>query len=165
MPYWLEKAYTYLGLAEVKGPKHNPKIVEMWKRIRAPFTDDETPWCAALVGGVLEECGIRSTRSAAARSYLKWGIPLSGAARGAVVVFWRKSPTGPYGHVAFVVGKDAYGNIMVIGGNQGDRVSIAAFDPVRIIGYRWPEGEPLPAAGWATLPVVNSTGEVSTNEA
>jgi len=165
MPHWLETALKYLGLAEVKGPKHNPTIVKWWRLIRAPFTDDETAWCAAFVGGVLAEAGIRSSRSAAARSYLKWGTPLPGPAVGAVVVFWRKSPASPFGHVAFVVGRDAYGNLMALGGNQGDKVSIAPFDPDRVLAYRWPEGEPLPAAGWLTLPMVQSDGKASANEA
>lgn len=162
---WLDKAKTYLGLSEVPGKAHNPKILGWWKAIRATFTDDETPWCATFVGGVLEECGIRSSRSAAARSYLKWGFPLGGPAVGAVVVFWRGSPKSAAGHVGFVVGKDKAGNLMVLGGNQGDKVSIAAFSPMHALDFRWPDSKNLPLCSWVNLPLINHKGELSTNEA
>jgi uncharacterized protein (TIGR02594 family) len=166
MPRWIDVAKQYLGTAEVKGAKHNPRILKWWAAIRAPFTDDETPWCAAFVGGVLEECGIRSSRSASARSYSGWGLPLSNPALGCVVVFWRGSPTGWSGHVGFVVGKDAAGNLMVLGGNQGDKVTIAAFPASRVVGYRWPEKEFAPVMrGLENLPVLASNGQLSTNEA
>lgn len=152
---WLDKAKTYLGLSEVPGKKHNSKILEWWQAIHAIFTDDETPWCAAFVGGVLEECGIKSSRSAAARSYLDWGNKIAGPAVGCVVVFWRKFLGSGSGHVGFVVGKDAFGNLLVLGGNQGDKVSILPFNPKRVLDYRWPNGQPLPMCGYNSLPVLD----------
>lgn len=158
-PAWLSKARTYLGQKEIKGAKHNPMILRMWTLIRAPFTDDETPWCAGFVGGVLEEVGIKSSRSAAARSYLKWGVKISKPEIGAIVVFER----GPVnGHVGFIVGKDAKGNLLVLGGNQGDMVKISPFATGRVLGYRWPAGVPLPGTG---IPVLISGEALSTNEA
>ena len=55
------------------------------------------------------------------------------------------------GHVGFVVGRDATGNIMVLGGNQSDAVNVRAFPASRVTGYRWPTGVPAPAAGLAQL--------------
>lgn len=50
-PKWLVEARRYIGEREIKGPKHNPKILQMWKDIkRGGIKDDETPWCAAFVG-------------------------------------------------------------------------------------------------------------------
>tara|TARA_Y100001973_G_scaffold106643_1_gene186062 strand:- start:8928 stop:9578 length:651 start_codon:yes stop_codon:yes gene_type:complete len=165
-PSWLNVAFSYLGLKEIKGSKHNEEILEFWRRIGVPFKDDETPWCAGYVGGVLEESAIQSSRSAAARSYVNWGVGLEGPAVGCVVVFWRGSPQGWSGHVGFVVGKDQRGNLMVIGGNQGDAVNVKPFDTSRVLAYRWPKPEKLPAkTGFETLPVVKSDGRVSTNEA
>lgn len=166
MPSWVDVAKQYLGTSEVKGGKHNPRILKWWAAIRAPFTDDETPWCAAFVGGVLEECGIKSSRSASARSYCNWGRFLSVPSVGCVAVFWRGSPSGWSGHVGFVVGKDAAGNLMVLGGNQGDKVSIAAFPMSRVLAYRWPnEGFAPNARGMTNLPLLASNGQLSTNEA
>lgn len=159
-PIWLTKARTYVGLREIVGRKHNPTILKWWALIRAPFTDDETPWCAGYVGGVLEEVGIKSSRSAAARSFLKWGTPLKNPAVGAIVIFER----GPgFGHVGFVVGKDKAGNLMVNGGNQGNMVSVKPFALGRVLGYRWPTGMALPTS--YTLPVLTSDGKLSANEA
>ncbi|MEO1066869.1 MAG: hypothetical protein AAFW47_05765, partial [Pseudomonadota bacterium] len=31
-PSWLAIAYTYLGLREYKGSRHNPKILEWWRK-------------------------------------------------------------------------------------------------------------------------------------
>lgn len=137
-PRWLTLGRGYLGLREIKGGRHSPEILRFWTLIRAPFTDDETPWCAGFVGGVLERAGFRSSRSAAARSYLKWGIALESPVPGCVVVFWRGTPSSGSGHVAFVVGRDERGRLLCLGGNQGDAVTIAPFERRRVLGYRWP---------------------------
>lgn len=164
-PRWLTEARKHVGLREIAGRKHNPQILKWWTLIRAPFTDDETPWCAGYVGGVLESVGIKSSRSAAARSFEKWGVPLKTPVPGAIVVFWRGSRSAYTGHVGFYVGKDQFGNVMVLGGNQSDKVSIAPFSTSRLLGYRWPAGEPLPGELRAPNKVVKSDGKVSTNEA
>lgn len=162
-PIWLAQARKYIGVREIPGPRHSGTILRWWKVIKQAFTDDETAWCAAFVGGVLEEVGIKSTRSAGARSYLGWGKSLPTPAVGCIVVFWRGSPSGWSGHVGFVTGQDAKGNLMVLGGNQGDSVNIKAFAKERVLGYRWPVSYPYPDT--ANLPLVASNGVVSTNEA
>jgi len=78
---------------------------------------------------------------------------------GAIVVFSRDGG----GHVGFVVGLDKYGNLMVLGGNQGDCVRISAFSFDRVIGYRWPSKFPKPER--YRLPILNSDGTLSKNEA
>ena len=143
---WIKEARRFIGEREIKGPEHNPLIVQWWKDIkRGGIKDDETPWCAAFTGAMLEHVGIRSSRFESAKSYLEWGTGLKEPAYGCVVVFTR---TGG-GHVGFVVGRDEKGNLLVLGGNQGDAVSIAAFSVSRVSGYRWPSGvqfdqQPLP---------------------
>jgi len=172
-PRWLKRAKEYIGLREFPGKQHNPFILRMWSLIKAPFKDDETPWCAGFVGGVLEEVdlpdlpkvtfGIMSTRSAMARSYVKYGKALSKPYPGCIVVFWRGSKSGSQGHVGFFDGYDQHGNLWIVGGNQGDRVSRAIFGRDRVLAYRWPPGEPLPDA--VPVAVSKSDGKVSTNEA
>lgn len=165
-PNWLTVAMSYLGLEERVGPQHEQKILSWWERLKLPFRDDETPWCAAFVGGVLEECGIKSTKSGMARSYTRWGIKLDGPARGCVVVFWRGDRNGPSGHVGFVLGKDEKGNLMVLGGNQGNKVSIKPFAIDRVLSYHWPRTHSLDTiAGYSQLATISSDGVVSTNEA
>lgn len=157
-PVWYQKALSYLGQKEIHGRRHNPLILRWWTLIRAPFTDDETPWCAGFVGGVLEECGIVSSRRANARSYMKWGTALSSPAVGCIVVFWRGKPKGWKGHVGFVAGKTDTGKLLVLGGNQGNMVSIIDKPSSRVLGYRWPKSHPLPTNFDLPVGVTKSTG-------
>lgn len=131
-------AHDYLGMKEFPGAKHNPQVVKMFADVGHDWVqDDETPWCAAFVGSVLAQCGMPHTGGLNARSYMQWGdmVPLSEAQPGDVVVFWRKDPTGPYGHVAFFDHMDG-DSIFVLGGNQGNRVSIARYPKGRLLGVR-----------------------------
>lgn len=138
---WVAEAQKHLGLTEIKGAKHAPEIVQMWRDIkRGGIKDDETPWCAAFVGACLERVGIQSTRFEGARSYASWGDKLDRPLPGCVVVFSRDGG----GHVGFVVGQDKAGNLLVLGGNQADQVNVKAFPRSRVTAYRWPAGEPLP---------------------
>lgn len=53
---------------------------------------------------------------------------------------------------------------MVLGGNQGNRVSIAPFDWTRAVAYVWPSGVPIPPH--SGLAVLDAGGaQLSTNEA
>lgn len=150
-PLWLLLARARLGEREVKGPQHNGWIVSLWKKIkRGGIKDDETPWCAAFVGGCLEDAGVTSTRFESAASYLKWGEPQTALKLGAIVVL--KRPGGA--HVGFCVGHDPdRGTVALLGGNQGDAVSIASFPIDRITGIRWPDSQPLPAG---RLPITSA---------
>ena len=49
------------------------------------------------------------------------------------------------GHVGFVVGANT-NKIFLLGGNQGDAWSIAAFPRKEFTSFRWPADVPLPAA-------------------
>ena len=149
-PIWLVTARKYLGTREIKGTRHNPIILKMWTRIRAPFTDDETPWCAGYVGSVLEECGIRSTRSAAAGSYRKWGRIISGPAPGAIGIKARKGGN----HVAFADKLLSGGLIAMIGGNQNDCVSSAPYNLDDFDTWVWPIGPGIPEPQLFARPAV-----------
>lgn len=163
-PHWIVRARGYIGLREFKGPKHEGKILKWWEMINAPFRDDETSWCGAFVGGVLTESGLPVVEGgAAARAWMKLPVKLDRPAVGCVVIFWRGSPSGWSGHVGFVVGRDRAGNLMVLGGNQGDAVNVKPFAPGRVLGYRWPSK--WPDESRFSLPILSSDGKVSSNEA
>lgn len=147
-PKWLAEARKHIGLAEIKGPNHHPEILQMWRDIkRGGIKDDETPWCAAFVGAMLERVGIRSSRFESARSYLEWGQLLAVPVPGCIVVFTRQGG----GHVGFAVGRDKAGNLLILGGNQSDAVNIKAFPVSRVTGYRWPADVPVPAQSLQVL--------------
>lgn len=161
---WFAIAYSYMGQKEIPGVQYNPLIVRMWQKIQAPFRDDETPWCAAFVGACLEDAGIKSTRSPAALSYAEWGRACAPRV-GAVAYMPRHDFKGRLvgGHVAFVAGKRSDGALMLLGGNQGDAVSVKPFQLSRITGYRWPNEVPIPLA--VDLPQFTGDEQFSRNEA
>ena len=138
MQHIYRTAETFVGLQEVVGAKHNPKILEMFSASgHAWVQDDETPWCAAFVGSVLSLCNMPGTKKLNARSYLSWGSPvdLENAEKGDVVVLWRKDKSGPYGHVAFFDRIDG-NKIYLLGGNQKNKVGINPYPIERVLGVR-----------------------------
>jgi len=158
-PIWLETARKFIGTSEVVGPKHNNVILQWWRDIGLPYKDDETPWCAGFVDAMLKHSGYKFIGTAWARAFLKYGVKLDAPALGCIVIFER----GSGGHVGFVVGKDSAGNLMVLGGNQANAVNIKPFSTSRVLGYRWPGVWPF--AERFKLPLLNSDGKVSKNEA
>lgn len=99
-----------------------------------------TAWCAAYVNATLQQAGMQGTGSNMARSFLDWGTEVSEPQRGDLAVFTRGDPNGPFGHVGFFDGYNEDGTIRVLGGNQGDSVSIASYSPDDLLGFRRGEG-------------------------
>ena len=98
-------------------------------------------WCAAFVNSTLQQAGMKGTGSNMARSFLDWGQPVQQPQPGDIAVFSRGDPNGPYGHVGFFEGYNPDGTIRVLGGNQGDAVSIANYSPDALLGFRRGEGQ------------------------
>lgn len=156
-PPWLHKALSCIGIAEVQGKGDNQVILAMGKAcggmIAREYVHDDIAWCKMFTEYCLVSTGFHGVDSLWALDNLKVGTTLKGPAVGALAC--KKRPGG--GHTFIVLGKDAGGRIVAVGGNQGDRVSRATFDPGEIVGYNWPNGYPLPAAiGLNKLPVVDS---------
>ena len=138
-------AARFMGLREVAGSVHNPHILAMLQLDAKWVGDDETPWCSAFANYVawLLDCG--RSRSLAARSWLSVGtrVEENDARPGFhVVVLSRGSgfQPGPTvldapGHVGFFAYYDG-DNVGLLGGNQGNAVSIAQFPKARILGIR-----------------------------
>lgn len=143
-PAWLRGAWGELGTREVPGAGDNPDILDYFRDIgTAGVTHDATPWCAAFLGACLERAGIPSTRSLLARSYLAWGEPASAERLGSIVVLKRGSDPAA-GHVGFLVGISG-DDVLLLGGNQGDAVSVARFPRADVLAVRWPSNEPASA--------------------
>lgn len=134
---WMNVARAELGTREEPGVRHNSRILEYHRATSLQASADETPWCSAFANWVMAQCGIKGTNSAAARSWLGWGEALTEPRLGCITVLWRGTPDGPQGHVGFLDRIDARG-IWLLGGNQGDKVSVAVFPPARLLGFRWP---------------------------
>ena len=160
-PPWLPIARTYLGIREVPGPDTDATIKRWLRQLGAWWTDDATPWCGALPAIVMKEAGLAYPKAwYRARAWADWGMPCEPAI-GAVAVFER----GSAGHVGFVVGQDHMSRLLILGGNQGDKVSIAPFALHRLIACRWPAEPAVAFSFTGDLPRIAHTGPSSRNEA
>lgn len=158
-PAWIAHAKKHIGTKEIRGPRHEPKILGWWRLIRrGGIRDDETPWCSAFVGAMFELSGVPSTRFESAKSWASWGRPLDRPVYGCVVVLAREGG----GHVGFLLGYDILGNLLVLGGNQADEVNIRAFPRKRVLAYRWPDANVLAPI---VAPPLMASAPVSTGEA
>jgi uncharacterized protein (TIGR02594 family) len=155
---WLAEAYKHEGLKEVPGPRHNPVIQGWLRRLKAWWTDDETPWCGTFVAHCLEAAGQPIIPNwFRARDWAVYGANLRAThvAPGAILVFSRAGG----GHVGFYVGESAL-YYYVLGGNQKNQVRVDPIAKARCIAIRWPRGVPVTGR-----PVQMAGGVASTNEA
>lgn len=165
-PLWVTEAMKWINTREAPGSADNPQILA-WAReeggdIAKDYDHDSIPWCALFANMILYKVGLKGTGTLWALDFAKWGEPVNGPAVGAFAPMKRDGG----GHIAVVVGRDQHGNLMCIGGNQSDEVSIRPFPADRPVAFRFPEGIPLPTqTGFSSLPIVNSDGVVSKNEA
>lgn len=148
---WMNVAIEEIGVEEIPGPKHSPRVLEYHKAVGLKATDDETPWCAAFTGWVYKQAGIVVpqpiwARGAAARTWLGFGKKLDKPIPGALMVLRRGSPTS--GHTTFFV-EDIDGvRFKGLGGNQSNKVGIDTYKYADVLpdGIRWPEEIPIPTA-------------------
>lgn len=145
---WLGEAYRLIGLKEDTGPGSNAQILQMAKDLGVSYKDDEVPWCglfvAHCIGSQLPHEPLPSN-PLGARAYQRFGHKVD-PQPGAVMVFWRESLASGKGHVGFYAGETAEGAFLILGGNQGDAVSIVAKPRDRFLEARWPVTA-LPATG------------------
>lgn len=134
----LSAAGEYLGVEEWPGAKHNPQVLAFASEAGLDWvTDDETPWCAIFANAICAECGLPTTGSAMAKSFLKWGraVTPSEVVPGDIAVKNRGAPSSPSGHVGFVI-KIEGGKVWLRGGNQGNRVSDTPYSLSEFAGFR-----------------------------
>lgn len=138
-------AERFLGTEELAGSADNPQIMAMLNLDASWPEGDEVPWCSGFVNWVCWLLRLPRTKSLLARSWLTVGsdIPLDSAQPGFDVVVLKrgKDPqpgpedtTAP-GHVGFYWRHDGY-FVELLGGNQGNKVSIASFERSRILSVR-----------------------------
>ena len=140
-PLWLAFARKELesDIEEVRGTRHNPKILQYHATTTLRAHQDETAWCSSFVNWCITQADLKGTDRANARSWLSWGVPLSQPKKGAVAVFWRgKSNDGVTGHVGFYL-EDSGSTVKLLGGTQGDRVSMKDQTMKKFLGFRFPK--------------------------
>lgn len=139
--------HLFADVQEVPGEEDHPLIMAALRMVASWPAHDEVPWCSAMpymvcVGLHLPRPAVDGLR---ARSWLTVGEPveLEAAEPGFDLVIFSRGPEpqpGPDvldapGHVGFYVASVA-SNILVWGGNQGNRASHALFPKDRVLGVR-----------------------------
>jgi uncharacterized protein (TIGR02594 family) len=144
-------AQRFIGMAEVPGTPANPAILAMLHLDVSWPEGDEVAWCSALTNYIAWLLRLPRSKSLRARSWLRVGqvIALADAVAENDVVILRRGAddSGPDvieapGHVGFYAGHRIVGGpgersmIAVLGGNQGNSVSVAEFPVSRLLGVR-----------------------------
>lgn len=138
-PSWLVRARRELGVTEIVGGRHNPRILEYHGATRLRAVTDEVAWCASFVCWALEQEGIRSTRSAAAASYKEFGRA-SLLNPGAIILFGKHDPDAKgSGHVGFVNAPAVGEWVEVLSGNCSNQVKLKKYRWATAVAVRWPE--------------------------
>lgn len=140
-------AQRFVGIREL-GARQDHPLIQWWLSLCGFGYDspDETPWCSAFVNGIAWELRLPRSKSAAARSWLRVGasVDVSQAQAGFDVVVLKRGggtqpgpevTSGAPGHVGFFAGAQD-GRIHLLGGNQGDGISVAAFPVAQLLGVR-----------------------------
>lgn len=139
---WFEEARSQLGLREAPGRANNPEIMDWAEELDldSVYTGDHIAWCGLFVAQAIASALPEEplpVNPLGARNYLGFGRSIEGPSIGAIVPFWRVSPSDWRGHVGFVAGWDDT-HIACLGGNQGDAVNIRRIPRSRVLDYRWP---------------------------
>lgn len=129
-------AQRFIGVGEIKGTLDNPQILAMLKLDGSWPEHDEVPWCSAFVNYIAWLLRLPRSKSLAARSWLEVGVPVNqpdAIVDSDIAILSRDGG----GHVGFFAGFDHNKQeILLLGGNQSDKVCVASFSITRLIGIR-----------------------------
>lgn len=148
-------AQRWIGVKETPGPAATPFVLGMLRLDGAAVADDAVAWCSAFVNFIAWSLRLPRSKSLAARSWLFVGaaVPLEAARVGFDVVVLQRgggaqpgpdvvyrnaagAVTGyPQGHVGWYAGVDG-ACVLVLGGNQGDAVTVERFPRSAVLGVR-----------------------------
>jgi len=133
----IEVALGEFGVAEIVGKLDNPRITQYFDEIGYDGSKlkDETAWCSAFANWVAKTAGCKYSGKLNARSWLEVGVSTENPVKGDIVVLWRVSKDDWRGHVGFFI-RETSRYIYVLGGNQGNKVSIQAYRKNRLLQYR-----------------------------
>lgn len=135
-PEYVKAALKEVGVKEIVGAKHNPRVLEYQATTAGKYKDDETPWCGAFISWVMKEANIDHNIKVTerAKEWKRFGVDSVKPVLGAIAI---KSRIGG-GHVCIVVGKLKNGNLLCVGGNQNNEVNITQYSPSVFEDYRLP---------------------------
>lgn len=140
-------AMRFVGTAEAAGAASNPMILAMLRLDQSWPTADEVPWCSAFTNWIAWLLRLPRSKDLRARSWLNVGMPiirLTEAQAGFDVVILKRGKgeqpgaetIDAPGHVAFYAAMHDHATVLLLGGNQGNGVSIAPFPVSDVLGVR-----------------------------
>lgn len=139
----LEIAERELGVREIAGPKSNQRIIEYHQHTSLKADDEAVPWCASFICWCIDKAiesgwkGSPSTNKAWARSYLSWGKSSKNAPKTGDIAVFSRGTSKSSGHVAIFLEFTKLGTMVkVVGGNQGDAVTITEYPRWRLLDIR-----------------------------
>ena len=139
-PYDIAREELAKWEADPDGSGNKARILEYDQCTTLKATDPKVAWCASFMnfcisGARLTGCLIdEETKSAAAISWLKWGVSTDTPKEGDIVIF-KRGVLSWTAHVSFVVKVNAL-TVTCLGGNQQNRVMVSNFLKARVLGYR-----------------------------
>jgi uncharacterized protein (TIGR02594 family) len=168
LPKTIAESLPLIGVQEIVGKGSNKTIMAWRDELNLAgvkitgYGDDDIPWCGLFAAII----AYRRMNAAAevvkdplwARNWAKYGTKSAAAGLGDVLVFVRNGG----GHVGFYVAEDSTA-YHVIGGNQGNKVSVTRIAKDRCIAVRRPPYSTVPSS---VKPYhVKAAGDLSANEA
>jgi uncharacterized protein (TIGR02594 family) len=168
LPRTIELSIELLGVQEVVGKGSNKTIISWRDDLNQEgvsikgFSDDDIAWCGLFVAFITFMRRGESKDVVKdplwARNWVNYGIKSKKPSLGDVLVFKRNGG----GHVGFYIAEDSF-YYHVIGGNQGNRVSITRIEKSRLLEARSPIYNNKPNSVKPYL--VSASGSISKNEA
>lgn len=181
LPNTIRLGLKEFGVKEVVGRGSNATIIGWRDQLNLAgvpikgFSDDDIAWCGLFVAFIawmrMKVAGEVVKDPLWARNWSRYGVEVSTRRGGKLVHVRGRVPSlgdvlvferGDGGHVGFYVGEDS-ACFHVLGGNQGNRVSIVRMDKGRCLAVRRPPYVNPPAAMKPYR--LAATGAISRNEA
>jgi len=160
-PRHLLKALELYGTQEIVGRKHNPVILGWAKEVGlgSVYTADEIPWCGLFMAVVMKRAERPVVENPlGALNWNNFGSRSLTPMFGDVLTFTRKGG----GHVGIYIAEDS-STYHVLGGNQGNKVSIVRIAKSRLSQARRPPYNVQPDN--VRVVKILANGEISTDEA
>ncbi len=160
---WMTVAQGEIGQKEYS-PGWNPRIKEYQSTsVLSYFIDDGGPgrrnaWCACFVSWALQKVGVTPLSgygAMRASEYLTYGDGVNSPIFGAIAIQGKS-------HVGFVYGVGTGGQVAMLGGNQGDAVSVNFYSAKAAgnLTYRWPTGLPRTSVKQIDITGIRNQGGV-----
>lgn len=135
----IEIAKKMVGLQEVRDRRALMEYFKKWSYRGDLIADpSKTPWCAYIMNAWERNAGFKGTGSGLARSFDNYGIEVDQEdAREGDIIRFRRTNDPNLGHVAyFVKWEDDKDAVLILGGNQVDKVCYQSRTQEGIVAIR-----------------------------